>query len=67
MKKETFEDKLIKSKELLEKLMDPDITLEDSVKTYDEGLKNIKSAQTMIEKAKQKVEIISKKQSGGSA
>ena len=44
MKKETFEDKLIKSKELLEKLMDPDITLEDSVKAYDEGLKNIKSA-----------------------
>jgi len=64
MKKETFEQKLDHSKELLEKLMDPEITLEDSIKLYEEGLKTIKSAQSMIESAKQKVETIEKQQSG---
>jgi exodeoxyribonuclease VII small subunit len=64
MKRETFEEKLTRSKELLDRLMDPEITLEDSVKVYEEGLKNIKSAQTMIEKAKLKVETMSQEQSG---
>ena len=64
MKRETFEEKLTRSKELLDRLMDPEITLEDSVKVYEEGLKNIKSAQTMIEKAKLKVESMSQEQSG---
>jgi len=64
MKRETFEEKLTSSKELLDRLMDPEITLEDSVKVYEEGLKNIKSAQTMIEKAKLKVETMSQEQSG---
>jgi len=64
MKRETFEEKLTRSKELLDRLMDPEITLEDSVKVYEKGLKNIKSAQTMIEKAKLKVETMSQEQSG---
>ena len=50
MKAQSFEEKLEHSKELLEKLMNPEITLEDSVKLYEEGLKNIKEAQTLIEK-----------------
>ncbi len=54
----TFEEKLEHSKELLEKLMDPEITLEESVKLYEEGLKNIKEAQTLIEEAKTKITII---------
>ena len=58
MKKETFEEKLEYSKELLEKLMDPEITLEESVKLYEEGLKNIKEAQTLIEEAKTKITVI---------
>jgi len=58
MKTETFEEKLAHSKELLEKLMDPEITLEESVKLYEEGLKNIKEAQKMIEEAKMKVSVI---------
>ena len=64
MKRETFEEKLTRSKELLDRLMDPEITLEDSVKVYEEGLKSIKSAQAMIEKAKLKVETMSQEQSG---
>jgi len=58
MKNETFEEKLEHSKELLEKLMNPEITLEESVKLYEEGLKNIKEAQTLIEDAKTKITVI---------
>lgn len=58
MKHETFEEKLEYSKELLEKLMNPEITLEESVKLYEEGLKNIKEAQTLIEEAKMKITVI---------
>jgi exodeoxyribonuclease VII small subunit len=58
MKTETFEEKLAYSKELLEKLMDPEITLEESVKLYEEGLKNIKEAQKLIEEAKTKITVI---------
>jgi len=67
MKNNTFEEKLAHSKTVLEKLMDPEITLERSVKLYEEGLKTIKEAQTMIEDAKLKVETIEKVQSGVSA
>ena len=58
MKDSTFEEKLEHSKELLEKLMNPEITLEESVKLYEEGLKNIKEAQTLIEEAKTKITVI---------
>lgn len=58
MKTESFEEKLEHSKELLEKLMNPEITLEESVKLYEEGLKNIKEAQTLIEEAQTKITVI---------
>lgn len=58
MKYNTFEEKLEYSKELLEKLMNPEITLEESVKIYEEGLKNIKEAQKLIEDAKTKISVI---------
>ncbi len=58
MKEQSFEEKLEHSKELLEKLMNPEVTLEESVKLYEEGLKNIKEAQTLIEEAKTKITVI---------
>lgn len=58
MKNETFEEKLEYSKALLEKLMNPEITLEESVKLYEDGLKNIKDAQKLIEEAKTKITVI---------
>ena len=58
MKNETFEEKLEHSKELLEKLMNPEITLEESVKLYEEGLQNIKETQKLIEEAKTKITVI---------
>ncbi|MCB4743072.1 MAG: exodeoxyribonuclease VII small subunit [Sulfurovum sp.] len=61
MKTETFEEKLEYSKRVLEKLMDPEITLEESIKLYEEGLQGIKEAQKMIEEAKIKVSVIDQK------
>jgi len=58
MKNKTFEEKLEYSKVLLEKLMNPEITLEESVKLYEDGLKNIKDAQKLIEEAKTKITVI---------
>ncbi len=52
MAKLSFEDKIKKSKEILDKLMDPEITLENSVKFYKEGLKELQEAQTLLEEAK---------------
>jgi len=64
MQNKTFEEKLTEAKVTLEKLMDPEVTLEKSVKLYEEGLATIKEAQSMIEEARNKVEIIEKNQSG---
>ena len=64
MKAETFETKLEESKKILNQLMDPAITLEESLKLYENGLKKIKSAQKMIEEAKVKIETIEKNSSG---
>jgi exodeoxyribonuclease VII small subunit len=58
MKNSTFEEKLEHAKALLEELMNPEITLEASVKLYEEGLKNIKEAQQLIEEAKMKITVI---------
>lgn len=58
MKKNSFEAKLEHSKSLLEKLMNPEITLEESVKLYEEGLQTIKDAQKLIEDAKIKITTI---------
>ncbi|MBN2768106.1 MAG: exodeoxyribonuclease VII small subunit [Campylobacterales bacterium] len=58
MEKKTFEQKLQYSKEILEKLMDPEITLETSVKLYEEGLQSIEEARVMLEEAKLKIKTI---------
>jgi len=64
MTNKTFEEKLAESKAILEKLMDPEVTLEESVKLYEQGLSSIKEAQAMLEEAKVKVAVIEKQQSG---
>ena len=61
MKTDTFEEKLEQSKKILEKLMEPEMTLEESVKLYGEGMEMIREAQKMLEEARLKVEIIEKK------
>jgi exodeoxyribonuclease VII small subunit len=52
MTSKDFEKKIEKSKETLNKLMAPDITLAESMKLYKSGIKELKDAQEMLEKAK---------------
>jgi len=55
-----FEKKIELSKEILDKLMDPSITLEESMKLYKEGVKELKEASKMLETAKLEFEELSK-------
>ena len=50
-----FEVKLDSAKEILETLMNPEITLEDSVKAYEKGMGELADAQKMLEDAKIKI------------
>ena len=54
-KKEDFETKLESAKETLEILMNPEITLQDSVKAYEKGMKELTEAQKMLEEAQIKI------------
>jgi len=60
MQADQFENKLEASKKILNQLMDPAITLEESLKLYEKGLTEIKLAQKMIEEAKVKIKTIEK-------
>ncbi len=48
----SFENRVIKAKEILEKLTKNDITLSDSIKLYNEGIKELETAQKLLEEAK---------------
>jgi len=56
--KNSFEVQLEESRRILERLMDPEITLEESVKLYQEGMERIRAARKQIEEAKLTVEKI---------
>lgn len=47
-----FEEKIIKAKELLEKLSNPQITLSDSIQVYKTGIKELEEAQKLLDEAK---------------
>ncbi len=46
-----FEKKIENAKSILEKLMDPELTLDQSVKSYKEGMKTLQDAQKILEEA----------------
>ena len=52
MKSKNFEKKIETSKEILEKLMDPEIPLSQSVELYKSGLKELQEANKLLEEAK---------------
>ena len=52
LNEESFETKVLKAKDILEKLSKNDITLSDSLKLYSEGLKELELAQKLLEDAK---------------
>lgn len=47
-----FEEKILKAKELLEKLSNPQITLSDSIDVYKIGVKELEDAQKLLDEAK---------------
>ena len=47
-----FEEKILKAKELLEKLSNPQITLSDSINVYKTGVKELEDAQKLLDVAK---------------
>jgi len=58
MKPNDFESRLEEAKRILEKLMDPELTLEESVKAYEAGTRALKEAQKILEDAREQVEKI---------
>ena len=58
MAKNDFETKLDNSKKILETLMNPEITLEESVKAYESGMKELQDAQKLLENAQIKIQEI---------
>lgn len=56
----SFEDKIESAKELLEELIDPEITLSKSVKIYKAGMKELEDASKMLEEAKLEFEELNK-------
>ena len=54
-----FEDKIKSAKELLERLIDPEITMSDSVSIYKNGMKELEEAQKLLDEAKLEFEEIS--------
>lgn len=48
----SFENKIIEAQKLLEKLIDPEITLSNSVEVYKNGMKELELAQNLLDEAK---------------
>jgi len=48
----SFENKIIEAQKLLEKLIDPEITLSNSVEVYKNGMKELEVAQKLLDDAK---------------
>jgi len=55
---ESFETKIANAKAILEKLMDPALPMNESVKAYEEGMKELKIAETMLQNAQLQIQII---------
>ena len=55
-----FESKVEAARKIMDRLMDPEIPLQESVKLYKEGMALLKEAGEILEKAKLEVETIEK-------
>ncbi len=58
MAKSDFETKLEGAKKTLEVLMNPEITLQESVKAYEKGMKELQDAGKILEEAQLKIKEI---------
>ncbi|MBD3809345.1 MAG: exodeoxyribonuclease VII small subunit [Sulfuricurvum sp.] len=55
---ESFETKITNAKAILEKLMDPALPMNESVKAYEEGMRELKMAEAMLQNAELQIHII---------
>ncbi|MFY9143180.1 exodeoxyribonuclease VII small subunit [Sulfuricurvum sp.] len=55
---ESFETKIANAKAILEKLMDPALPMNESVKAYEEGMKELRVAEKMLQDAQLQIQII---------
>jgi len=60
---QSFETKIEEAGKLLEKLIDPNITLSESVSVYKEGMDQLQKAQKLLDEAKLQFEELSQVQS----
>lgn len=60
MENENFEDKLTKIDEILDRLNNQDINLQDSVNLYKDGVKLLKESRKILQDVKLEIEYIDK-------
>jgi exodeoxyribonuclease VII small subunit len=58
MAKEKFEDSLEKLEDIVKKMEAGDLPLEEALKSFEEGIKLIRSCQTKLDEAQRRVEIL---------
>ena len=61
MKKKSFEDALAKLEQITQELEEGDLSLEESLKQFDEGIKLAEFCSTRLSEARTKVEILLEK------
>ena len=66
MEEKSFESRLEEAKQILEKLMNPELTLEESVKAYEAGTQALKEAQKILEDAREQIDKIREKEDDAS-
>jgi exodeoxyribonuclease VII small subunit len=64
MKEISFEKALEKLEKIVEELETGDLSLDTSLKKYEEGIKLAGACQKKLDKAKEKIELLMKKDSG---
>lgn len=57
-KKETYESKLVKLEEILTDMENSDVTLDEAIKKYEEGMKLYSELYKSIEEAEGKIKIL---------
>lgn len=60
-----FEDAFNKLEEIVDDLESGDLSLEDSLKKFEEGIKLSRICNEKLEKARQKIEVLMKESGGG--
>lgn len=63
-KKETFEDALDRLEEIAEKLEHGDMPLDESLKSYEEGVRAYRRCSELLKQVEKKIEMLTRKEDG---